>query len=74
MKTLENIEFLISKNYETGSLNDSDLVQIIELCGQYLGIKTRSQYAKDNQISYNGVKHHRKNIGLFGCNFVFDND
>lgn len=36
--------------------------------------KTISQYAKDNNKSYNGIKNHRKIITLFGVKFVLDNE
>ena len=74
MKTFENINTLISNNFETGKLNNSDLLQICELCGAYLNLKTISEYAKQNKMSYNGVKNHRNIIKLFGCKFVVDND
>lgn len=39
-----------------GELETSDLVQIIEHLSIILNLKTLSQYAKDEQISYNGAK------------------
>ena len=39
--------------------NINNLVQIIEQAGKKLNIKTISQYAKDNNMSYNGVKNNR---------------
>ena len=50
------------------------LVQLCELCGQYLNLKTVAQYAKANGKSYNGAKYFRKNIELFGKKFIIDND
>lgn len=48
------------------------LVQIIELLGDFAELKTISQYATDNNMSYNGVKKHRKIIELFGNKYVYD--
>ena len=54
--------------------DDLDVVQIFERLNAYTNLKSISQYAKDNKLSYNGVKKHRKTITLFGCKFVADND
>lgn len=57
-----------------GRLSNECLVQIIEQCGSFLNLKTISNYAKTNQISYNGAKKFRENIDLFGVKFILDND
>ena len=44
--------------------NDS-LVQLIELAGSLLNLKTIPDYAKEKKLSYNGVKHIVKDIMLF---------
>ena len=76
-KTVDNtkklIQFIASK-YEAGELNNNSLVQIIELAGQYLNLKTISDYAKANRISYNGAKKYRRNISLFNVKFIIDNE
>jgi len=54
-------------------LDNDKLVQIIELAGSLLNLQTISAYAKNNQLSYNGVKKHRQIINIFGCKFVIDN-
>lgn len=66
---LNRIEELIFK----GELSNDFLVQNIELSGRYLNLKTRSDYARENNKSYNGVKKCRKNICLFNVNFIIDN-
>jgi hypothetical protein len=58
----------------TGELSNECLVQIIELTGGYLNLQTISEYAKENNLSYNGVKKCRNIVNLFGCKFVVDND
>jgi len=74
MKTFENISSLISESFESGKLNNSDLIQIIELCGMYLNLKTITEYAKQKKMSYNGEKKFRNIVKIFGCKFVVDND
>lgn len=64
----------IAELFEGWQINNADLVQIIEVCGQYLNIQTRANYAKQNGLSYNGTKHHRQNISLFGNTYIIDND
>ena len=63
----------LSELIETNQLNNEDLVHIIEHVGSYLNLQTISEYAKDNNISYNGVKKCRKTIKLFNIKFVIDN-
>ena len=63
----------INKGMENDLLSNDNLVQIIELCGSYLNLCSRSEYSKQNKISYNGAKKHRKNIKLFGQTFIIDN-
>jgi len=76
-KTIENTKKLrafISEKYENKELDNDSLVQLIELAGGYLNLKTISNYAKSNGKSYNGVKNHRKIVKLFGTKFVIDNE
>ena len=60
--------------YEKICKDELDVVQLFERLNVYVNLKSISQYAKDNKLSYNGVKKHRKIIKLFGCKFVADND
>lgn len=55
------------------NVSNEFLVQIIEHSGSYLNIKTISDYAKSENISYNGAKKFRNNIKLFGVKFIIDN-
>jgi hypothetical protein len=73
-KHKEKIQEYISKVMYKGDLSNADLVQIIELCGGFLNLKTISTYSKDNNISYNGVKKFRDIVEIFGCKLVVDND
>jgi len=76
MKQAENTnkinEFIYNK-FVSNELNNDSLVQIIELSGMLLNLKSISKYAKDNNLSYNGVKNYREIIELFGNKFVLDN-
>jgi hypothetical protein len=69
-KINKNITIGIKQNL----ISNNDLLQIIEHCEDYLNLKTISDYAKENNMSYNGVKHHRKLVKLFGITFVQEND
>lgn len=57
----------------SGELSNNDMVQIIEHIGGYLNLKTRADYAKENNLSYNGAKKFGENINLFGAKFIVDN-
>jgi uncharacterized protein YehS (DUF1456 family) len=70
----EKILNRLSELIETNQLNNEDLVQIIEHVGGYLNLETISDYAKKNNLSYNGVKKCRKTMTLFNVKFVIDND
>ena len=75
-KTTENtnktLQF-ISDKFRNNELNNDSLVQIIELCGDYLNLQTISNYAKQHGMSYNGVKNNREVQKLFNVKFVIDN-
>ncbi len=77
MQTAENTDELknfIAEKFEAGEINNQSLVQIIELCGQYLNLQTISDYARKNKLSYNGTKNFRTVVNLFDVKFVIDND
>lgn len=58
--------------YKTLQRNEIDLVQLFERLNTYANLETISNYAKRNNLSYNGVKKHRNIITLFGVKFVYD--
>jgi hypothetical protein len=64
----------IMKGMENNMLSNNDLIEIIEAAGSFLNLRTISDYAKQNNKSYNGVKNFREKIELFNVNFVIDND
>ncbi|HAN19638.1 MAG: hypothetical protein A2X13_14640 [Bacteroidetes bacterium GWC2_33_15] len=76
-KTIENTNKLlnfVSKKFESGELNNESLVQLIELSGSYLNLRTIPKYQHDTGLSYNGVKKNRIIKVLFSVKFVIDND
>lgn len=76
MKTTENTEKLlkfISEKFENDEIDNNSLVKIIELCGNYLNLQTISDYAKNNNLTYNGVKKCRTIKKIFNTKFVIDN-
>ncbi len=64
----------IAKLVYEGKLSNDFLVQNIEQSGDFLNLKTISDYAKDNQISYNGAKNFRNKVILFNTKFIIDNE
>jgi hypothetical protein len=66
-------DFVTEKTMK-GELSNNDLVQLIEVAGAFLNLKTISEYAKDNNLTYNGVKNHRKVVEIFNTKFVIDNE
>jgi hypothetical protein len=69
----EKILSRLSELIQKGEINNAGMVQIIELCGGYLNLKTISDYSRENNISYNGVKKFRQVQKLFNVKFVIDN-
>lgn len=73
--TVNELQNKLFKNYENGFISDNDLVQIIELASGYLNLKTKTNYAKSNKISYNGAKKRKTNTCIIdGVSFIIDND
>ena len=64
----------IAARFQNDELTNNDLVQLIEHCGMFLNLKTIPDYAKDNKMSYNGVKNNREIVDIFNVKFVVDND
>lgn len=66
------LSFLDEKMYD-GSFENEDLVQFIESVGKYLGLQTLPNYAKENNLSYNGVKNFRETKTILNVKFVINN-
>ncbi len=71
---INDITSHLSSRIENGELSNNDLVQLIELIGGYLNIKTIPDYCKENKISYNGAKKFRNPITIFNTKFIINND
>jgi hypothetical protein len=69
----EKLEKFIYDKFNQNELSNDDLVQFIELCGMLLNVQTIPDYAKENNMSYNGVKKNRKITKIFNVKFVIDN-
>jgi len=65
-------EFIYNKT-QKGNLNNDSLVQIIELCAALLNLRTIADYARENDLSYNGVKKCRHTRTIAGVKYVIDN-
>ena len=72
-KTETNVLHRIEEMIKEGKLSNDCLVQLIELSGNYLNIQTIPNYAKSNNISYNGAKKFRDIREIFDVKFVIDN-
>lgn len=63
----------LSQRIENGELSNEEMVQLIKLIGGYLNLRTIPEYAKENNLSYTGVKKFRTIKTIFNTNFVIDN-
>ena len=68
----EKLEHFVFDKFFIGELKKDDLVQLIELCGDLLELKTIQQYADDKGLSYNGVKNHRNIKVILQHKFVVE--
>ena len=64
----------VTEKTMNGEFTNEDLIQFIEVAGCFLNIKTISDYAKENNLSYNGAKYFRKTVLIFNTRFIIDND
>ena len=66
----------LTKNQLLKTINECEykttLVQIIELATHKLDLKTISNYAKDNNIIYNGAKNFISHLKIDGIKFVVE--
>ena len=65
---------VLTSDIETGNWSNDGLVRLIELAADYLNLKTIPKYAKENTMSYNGVKNYREIRIIIGVKFVIDNE
>lgn len=63
----------LGQSIQEGKWSNAGLVQLIELAGMYLNIKTIPDYAKDQRITYNGAIKRIRPITIFNVKFIIDN-
>lgn len=71
--TTKIIDF-VSRKFEARELNNNSLVELFKHMGRYLNLQTISDYSRDHNMSYEGVKKGRKIEEIFGIKFVIDNE
>lgn len=64
----------LGESIHQGKWSNDGLVQLIELAGDYLNLQTIPDYARRNNLSYNGVKKTRLIKPIFNVKFVIDNE
>jgi len=64
----------LAESIHNGKWSNDGLVELFKLIGDYCNLKTISDYAKENNMSYQGVKDHRRIETIFNTKFVIDND
>jgi len=70
-----NINQLLFENYENGTISDDDLVQIFEQISLRLNLRTKTNYAKENGLTYNGgLKRKTRKIEIDKITFIIDNE
>ena len=74
MDLKEKLATNIIKGVQLNELSNSDLIELIELAGNFLNLQTITEYAKNNKLSYNGVKNYRNIVTIFNVKFVVDNE
>lgn len=73
--TFNELQSKLFENYQAGAISDEQLVQIFEQISCYLNLKTITNYAKANKITYNGaLKRKLRKIEIDKITFIIDND
>ena len=73
--TINELTDTLFKNYQHGCISDADLVQIIELASSYLNLRTITNYAKANGITYNGALNRKtQSVIIDNVKFIIDNE
>lgn len=66
------IKFVATK-FEAKELDNQSLIELFKLLGPYLNLRTIANYARENGMTYEGVRKCRQIEELFGVRFVIDN-
>ena len=71
----EKLNLFVYEKYNNNELSDNDIVQLIILCFDLLGLKTINKFAKMYKKTYRGVSEFSKKIvNINGNKFVIDNE
>jgi Na+/phosphate symporter len=71
----DKIKQHLGQRVQNNELDNSEVIEIINLLGTFLNAETISDYAKRENITYNGaLKRNLKSFQLFGVKFVIEND
>lgn len=73
-KNTDKLLKFIAEKFHADELDNTSMVQLIELAGSYLNLQTLPAWAASNGKSYNGAKMQKNKIKLFGVKFIIDND
>ena len=72
---INELQELLFERYESGYVTDEELVQIFEQIASYLNLKTITNYAKANKITYNGaLKRKLQKVEIDKITFIIDNE
>lgn len=76
---LDNILNQIGLAVQNNELTNEDLISIIESTGQFLNLKTISEYSRYTKMDYNSViarikSGKLKQVELFNVKFIIDNE
>jgi Na+/phosphate symporter len=79
MTLTKTIKEHLSKRVQNNELNNESIIELIDLLGTYLNAETISDYAKRNNLTYNGAlvrigSGKLKTFTLFKTKFVIEND
>lgn len=73
--TFSELQQKLFENYQAGAITDEQLVQIFEQISGHLNLKTITNYAKRNGITYNGaLKRNTRKITIDKITFIIDNE
>jgi len=64
----------LSESIFNGKWSNEGLIKLVQLIEPYLNAKSIAQYAKEYEMSYNGVKKCRKHELFFGEKYIIDNE
>jgi len=73
--TFNDLQDKLFSNYENGAISDEQLVRFFEQIVSYLNLKTITNYAKANGITYNGaLKRKLRRVRIDNQTFIIDNE